>query len=227
MHQAAVEGLVDDLLVPVLFLLGLLCTVARYPPGRCFGAAGRSGVDADAPAGGFEGQAGSERVDATLGCAVRHTVDAAGSDGRDIDDGATATFEHVRQRGVAAPQGGEQRAAHLGLDLLDFVVFEGLGPDGAAHVVDQDVQAAMGFHRTGHDPGAIGVLFQVGGEGEHALASQFVDQLGTVYRDHVCAFGLEPPAHAPADALGGTGDQGDLALESVVHMQISAFPRAL
>ncbi|MNO85400.1 hypothetical protein D3C76_767730 [compost metagenome] len=85
----------------------------------------------------------------------------------------------------------------------------------------------MGFHRTGHDPGAIGVLFQVGGEGEHAFAGQLVDQFGTVYRDHLRTFGLEPPAHAPADALGGTGDQGDLALESVVHMQISAFPRAL
>jgi hypothetical protein len=106
-------------------------------------------------------------------------------------------------------------------------VLERLGPDGAADVVDQDVEAAEGFHRTGHDPGAIGVLFQVGGEGEHALASQFVDQLGTVYRHHLRAFSLQPPAHAPADALSGTGDQGDLALESVVHMQISSSRETL
>jgi hypothetical protein len=45
---------------------------------------------------------------------------------------------------MAAPQGGEQRAAHFGLDLLHFVVLEEACPDGAANVVDQDVEAAEG-----------------------------------------------------------------------------------
>ncbi|MNP70684.1 hypothetical protein D3C76_1669490 [compost metagenome] len=93
-------------------------------------------------------------------------------------------------------------------------MFERLGPDRAADVVDQDVEAAEGFDRRGHDAGAVGVLFEVGGEGQHAFAGQFVDQFGAVYCHHLRAFGLEPPAHATADALGGAGDQGDFLMES-------------
>ncbi|MNP01654.1 hypothetical protein D3C76_934780 [compost metagenome] len=221
MHQAAVEGLVDDLLVPDLLLLALLGAVARYAPGGRLGAARGGGVDADATAGGFEGQAGRERIHAAFGSAVRHAVDATGGDGRDVDDGPRPALQHVRQCGMAAPQGGEQRTAHFRLDLLDFVVLERLGPDGAADVVDEDVETAECVDRGGHHAGAIAVLFEVGDQREHALPGQFVNQFGTVYRHHVCAFGLELPAHATADALGGAGDEGDFALESWVHVLFS------
>jgi hypothetical protein len=50
--------------------------------------------------------------------------------------------QHVGQHCAAAPQGWEERAAYFGLDLVLGVELEGLGPDGAANVVDQDVDAA-------------------------------------------------------------------------------------
>src|SRR3990167_4170948 len=59
-HQAAAEGLIDDLLVPELFLLALRGRVARDAPWRRFGAARGGGVDANAALGGLEGQAGSQ-----------------------------------------------------------------------------------------------------------------------------------------------------------------------
>src|SRR5690606_38601113 len=85
-HQAAGDGLVDDLLVPALFLLALLAAVARNAPGRCLGAAWGGGIDPDATAGRLEGQARGERVDPTLGRTVGHAVDPSGGDGRDVDD---------------------------------------------------------------------------------------------------------------------------------------------
>ncbi|MNP66674.1 hypothetical protein D3C76_1624100 [compost metagenome] len=88
----------------MLFLLGLRCTVAGYAPGRRFGATRRGGVDTDPTASRFEGQAGGERIDAAFGRAIGHTVDATGGDGRNVDDDAAATFKHVGQRGMAAPQ---------------------------------------------------------------------------------------------------------------------------
>ncbi|MNN45197.1 hypothetical protein D3C81_1595190 [compost metagenome] len=106
-------------------------------------------------------------------------------------------------------------------------MFEGLGPNGPANIVDEDVEAAEGLDRSGHDPGTIAVLLQVGGEGQHALPGQFVDQLGAVHRHHLRAFGLEPPAHAPANTLGSAGDQGDFALKSCVHQYFSMLTRTL
>lgn len=62
------------------------------------------------------------------------------------------------------------------------------------------------------------MLLEVGDQRQRALAGQFMNQLGTVYGYHLSAFGLEPPAHAAANALGRAGDQRDLALESVAHL---------
>src|SRR5690606_18810158 len=139
LHQRGIDGLVDDLLVPNLLLLALLGRVARNAPRRRLGAARRGGVDANAALGVLEREAGGQRVHAALGRTVGHAVEAAGGDGRDVDDGTTALLQHVRQRGVAAPQRGKQRAAHFSLDFVLLVMLERLGPDGAADVVDQDI----------------------------------------------------------------------------------------
>ncbi|MCY1297774.1 hypothetical protein D9M70_472260 [compost metagenome] len=123
---------------------------------------------------------------------------------------------------MAAPEGGEQRAAHFGLDLVLLVVLEGLGPDGPAHVVDQDVQAAEALHGGGGHPVAFGVLLEVGGQGQHLgalpqLVLQFEDQLGAVHHHQARALLRQPLGDPAADALRRAGDQRDLVLESVVH----------
>ena len=79
-HQTAVEGLVDDLLVPDLLVRALRGIVARNPPRRCFSAARCGGIDANSALGILECQAGRECIHAPLGRAVRYAVDAAGSD---------------------------------------------------------------------------------------------------------------------------------------------------
>ena len=186
------------------------------------GAAGRGGIDAHAALRRLEGQAGRERVHAALGRAVGHAVDAARGDGGDVDDGTTALLQHERQRRVAAPQRGEQRAAHLGLDLVLAVVLKRLGPDGAADVVDQHVQAAKAQHGLGHHALALGVALQVGREREHTFGgagqlAQFVHQLRAVHSHHAGALFQQPFDDAPAYALRRSGDDRHLVLETGIH----------
>ncbi|MCY1214528.1 hypothetical protein D9M72_263430 [compost metagenome] len=123
---------------------------------------------------------------------------------------------------MAAPEGGEQRTAHFGLDLVFLVVLVGLGPDSPAHVVDEDVQPAEALHRGGGDAMAFGEPLEVGGQGQHPavraqLVLQLEDQLGTVHGNHPCTLLHQPLGHAAADALRRAGDQRDLVLESLVH----------
>ena len=66
-------------------------------------------------------------------------------------------------------------------------------------------------------PHTIGVLLQIGSQGQHAFALQLKDQLGTVHRNHLRALAQQTLAHATANALGGAGNQRDLVVESVVH----------
>ena len=75
LHQAAVEGLLDDLSIPAPLLLALRRGVARNPSRRRVGAARRHRVDADALVGGLERQAGGQRVHPALGGAIGHPVD--------------------------------------------------------------------------------------------------------------------------------------------------------
>ncbi|MNP41831.1 hypothetical protein D3C76_1355550 [compost metagenome] len=101
-------------------------------------------------------------------------------------------------------------------------MFERLGPDGAADVVDQDVQPAETLDGLGDHALALGEAFQVGGEGQHIaglaqLVEQFMDQLGAVHRDQLRALFHQPFGDTAADALGGAGDQGDLVFESLSH----------
>ncbi|HEY0916050.1 MAG TPA: hypothetical protein VGE22_14345 [Solimonas sp.] len=119
-------------------------------------------------------------------------------------------------------RGGEQRAAHLGLDLRRFVVLEGLGPDGAADVVDQDVETAEALDRRAHHALAVAGLFQVGSQAQHAfMLGQLEHQLGAVHRHHLRALLQQPLGDAAADALGGAGDHGDFVLETLVHLSTS------
>ncbi|MCY1446011.1 hypothetical protein D9M71_625520 [compost metagenome] len=101
-------------------------------------------------------------------------------------------------------------------------MFERLGPDGAADVVDQDVQPAETLDGLGDHALALGEAFQVGGQGQHVavlarLVEQFVDQLGAVHRHQPCALFQQPLGDAAADALCGAGDEGDLVFESLSH----------
>ena len=111
---------------------------------------------------------------------------------------------------MAAPQGGKQRATHFRFDFFDPIVLERFGPDRAADVVDQDVEAAKGGHGRGHNTGAVLVAFQVSRQGQHARPFQFVHQLGAVNRNHLCALAQQAFAHTAADALSGAGDQREL-----------------
>ena len=66
------------------------------------------GALSDPVAGVFEGKRGGQRIDAALGRAVRHAVDTAGGDGRDIDDHAPSLCDHGGQHSAAAPERREQ-----------------------------------------------------------------------------------------------------------------------
>lgn len=134
-----------------------------------------------------------------------------------------ALLQHVRQRGVAAPQRGEQRATHLGLDLMFLVMLEGLGPDGSTDVVDEDVETAETLFRGIHHPMAIGELLEVGGQGQDfgalpQLIGQFMDQFGTVHGYQPAAFLDESLGDTATDALGRAGNHRDLVLKSCVHL---------
>jgi len=98
-------------------------------------------------------------------------------------------------------------------------MLEGLGPDGAADVVDEDVDAAEALHGLGHHALGVGVALQVGGQRQQPIgstreAAQFMDQLGAVHRGHPAALFQQPLDDAPADALCRAGDDGDLVVET-------------
>ena len=145
---------------------------------------------------------------------------ATGGDGGDVNDDAALLLDHRRQHGAAAPQGGEQRAAHFGLDLGFFVELEGLGPDGAADVVDQHVDTLELAQGLGNHGLGAGEGFEVGLEGCSLalggldLLDDFIDQVGTVDGQHLAAFGRNLHRDAPADALGGAGHDDDFFLEA-------------
>jgi hypothetical protein len=168
--------------------------------GRRLGAAGGGGVDADAVAAVLHGDGRGQRVDAALGCRIGHAMHAPGGDRGDVHDHALLLLQHGRQHGAAAPQGGEQRAADLRFDLGFLVVLEGLGPDGAADVVDQHIDAAKaGQSLGGHGLGA-GEGLQVGLEGvggascRHDAGNDLLHQRRAVHRQHPAALGGHLPA---------------------------------
>ena len=99
-------------------------------------------------------------------------------------------------------------------------MLEGFGPDGAADVVDQHVEAAETLDGGGHDAFAFGVLLKVGGQGQHRVLGgqfglEFEHQFGAVHQDQAGALLGQALGDTPADALGGAGDQGDFVWEAV------------
>lgn len=57
-------------------------------------------------------------------------------------------------------------------------MLEWLSPNGAANVVDQNIQTTEALERRRHHPLALGELLKVGGQGQHLSDSdQFVGQL--------------------------------------------------
>ena len=107
---------------------------------------------------------------------------------------------------------------------------EGLRPNRAADVVDEDVDAPKTLLRLGHDPAGIAVLLQIGqdcdrvGPGRCNLLMGLVDHLGAVDERNLAAFLRQVHRNHPADALRRPGHDGNLALEAIgmVHHDSTA-----
>jgi hypothetical protein len=93
---------------------------------------------------------------------------------------------------------------------------EGLHPDRATDVVDDDVEEAMcGVERSGD--GGLGAFpgLEVGLDGGAAGGcGDLADDLRTVDRDEAPALGGEAERDLPADALRHSGDDRDLVREA-------------
>ena len=142
MHQAARHRLIDNLLIPRLFLLARQLIVARRQTRRRLRTARRDGVNPNTAAAVLHGNRASQRIHASLRRRIRHPVHPCRRHRRDIDDAAFPLFQHPGERRAAAPQGREQRAADLFLNLFWLILGERSRPDGAADVVDEHVEAA-------------------------------------------------------------------------------------
>lgn len=96
-------------------------------------------------------------------------------------------------------------------------MLEGLGPDGAANVVDQNVDTSETHLGGSHDAGAFGVLLKVGGKDQRPLMLQFMHEFRAVDRHQPGALFQQALGDTPADALGGTGHQRNLGVETWSH----------
>ena len=100
-------------------------------------------------------------------------------------------------------------------------MLERLGPDGAAHVVDQHIDALVQLQALGHHGLGTGKGFQIGLEGRCLAASRsdlghgVLDQVRAVYGQHAAPFGGYTLRHALTNALGRARDNHHLASKSV------------
>src|SRR4051812_42662179 len=133
----------------MLFLLGWRFGVARNLSRWGFSASDGYRVYADILLGVLKGQRGCQCVYSALGGRIRHAMNAARGDGGDIDDDAGLLFEKIRQDGAAAPKRRKQSAADFLLDFVFLIVGVGFGPDGAADIVDENVNRAKMLVRPG------------------------------------------------------------------------------
>ena len=141
-----------------------------------------------------------------------------------IDETLTITpflrLDHEGQHRAAAPQRRKQRAPDLRLDLLLLVLLVGLGPDRAADVVDENVDALELRQRLGHHACAPAKVSRSASKRCRSAAGRVISattsshQLRAVDRQHRAAFGRNGDRHTTADALRGTGDDDDLVARS-------------
>ena len=131
---------------------------------------------------------------------------------------------------MAAVERREQRAADLLIDLVRLEVGEGPHPNGAADIVDQDVDAAeagqCGLHRAGCP--IVGLQVAAVGEGLGAgLGRDFADEVRPIDQQNPPTLGGDAQGEAPADALGGSGHDHDLAGEAFREHHAAALAVSL
>jgi hypothetical protein len=104
----------------------------------------------------------------------------------------------------------------------------------AARAGDQDVDLAEPLQGGIHAALHVGGHVHVPGERQHRPAGLGGDLLRGGFQrsgvpgrdDHVAALAGEELGHAPADALAGAGDEGDLAVQPQIHGHPFRLPTA-
>ena len=112
-------------------------------------------------------------MDAGLGGGIGRVADVVGGPrralaraGAQVDDPAVAPFAHVRGRLARAQEGRAQVQPHDEVPVLDLG-FPDVAGRAAAHVVDQDVEAAVRLEDGGEQRLDRCFLRDVGDDGEH------------------------------------------------------------
>jgi hypothetical protein len=204
------------------------------PLGRGIAAheAGRDAVDRDAPGSEFVRElSGESDLPGLRGCVRLDAGEAHAQPGaaRDVDDASVARRLHRRGDRLAAVERavqvhGHDRAPVHFRNLLERPA--GLS-EHAARVVDEDVDATVARERLArhrvhrpaighvegarHEPGALR-------SGEPLGLAQLVGQ--DVTADHLAPKLREGQRDRPADAVRGTGDDGDPSVEANLHHRL-------
>jgi hypothetical protein len=104
----------------------------------------------------------------------------------------------IEGKTAAAPERRKQRAPDLSLDLRLGIFVIGHGPDGAADIVDQEIDPAEALLRRAHCGNRAGIGLEVGGDGQGGstlrldLDANLVDGRGSINQGDGTAFGGEP-----------------------------------
>jgi hypothetical protein len=117
-----------------------------------------------------------------------------------------------------APERREERAADLCLDLRFLILRERLGPNRAADVINQDVDAAEARSCPLHRCGRAAKTFQVCDGGERLgsrLLPHLLDEVGPIHEGDASPFPCQPQRDITADALCRASHHGSLASEAV------------
>jgi hypothetical protein len=98
---------------------------------------------------------------------------------------------------------------------------EWLGPNRTADIVDQDVDASEVLVRLVHDPGTLGIFFEISEDCKalcprlRNLIVRLVDQFGAIHEYGRTALLSEVHRDHAADALCRTGDDCDLSRKAI------------
>lgn len=188
--------------------------------------AGGDGVDEDAITAKFDGHGSREIVYASFGCgegALQTERDDTG-DGGYVDDATTALRAH--DFGGGAADFVEAGEIH-GEDAIPLFAWELVDGDAMregvdACVVDDDVEATAAFDHSAH--GGIDLVRLGDIEGESVTAGWLCGGFGSglldVSVEHRGSVRGEAIRDGFADAIGGSGDKGDLVFEVGLHGKI-------